>query len=109
MKKIDTVDQFEKLASEKNYFLLVKHSLTCPISGAAFEQYKQYVDQNENVDTYYLAVQDSRPLSNYIAENYHIKHESPQALLFLNNQVVWNASHSKITVPSLTEAVKQNA
>jgi len=108
MKKIDTVDQFEQIISENPTFLLVKHSLTCPISGAAFEQYKQFVEENKEIPTYYLAVQDSRPLSTHIAETYQIKHESPQALLFSNKQVVWDTSHNNITVSTLKEAVQNN-
>lgn len=108
MIKIDTIEQFETIVGENKPFLLVKHSLTCPISGSAFSEYKQYTEKETKVDTYYLAVQDSRPLSNYIAETYHIRHESPQALLFSNNEVVWNTSHGKITVSSLTEAVQNN-
>ncbi|KAB7666775.1 bacillithiol system redox-active protein YtxJ [Bacillus sp. B1-b2] len=108
MIKIDSVEQFEKIVGENKPFLLVKHSLTCPISGSAFNEYKQYVDNEANVDTYYLAVQDARPLSNYIAETYHIRHESPQALFFSNNEVLWNASHGKITVKALKEAVQSN-
>jgi bacillithiol system protein YtxJ len=55
---------------------------------------------------YYLHVQEARALSNYIAETYSIKHESPQALLFKDGKVVWDASHWKITYASLQENVK---
>lgn len=51
----------------------------------------------------YLKVQESRPLSNYIAEQYGIKHESPQAFIFTNGNVKWHASHSQITAQALAE------
>ncbi|WP_182102137.1 bacillithiol system redox-active protein YtxJ [Niallia taxi] len=104
MKKIETVEHFEEILSNNKTAFIVKHSLTCPISAAAFDEYKQYADSNSEVDTYYLAVQDARPLSNYIAETFNIRHESPQALLFSDRSVVWNASHGGITVNSLKEA-----
>ncbi|WP_312095651.1 bacillithiol system redox-active protein YtxJ [Niallia sp.] len=107
MEKIDTVEKFEELVKSKSVFWLAKHSLTCPISANAFDEYKEYAEGNTEIDTYYLAVQDARALSNYIAEKYQVKHESPQALLFANNKIVWHASHGKITVASLENAVKE--
>ncbi|MCM3362826.1 bacillithiol system redox-active protein YtxJ [Niallia sp. MER TA 168] len=107
MKKIDTVEKFEDLVQSKEIFWLVKHSLTCPISANAFDEYKQYAEDNKEIATYYLAVQESRELSNYIAENYQVRHESPQALLFENNHIVWHTSHGKITVDSLQKAVTE--
>ncbi|PKG24959.1 bacillithiol system redox-active protein YtxJ [Niallia nealsonii] len=105
MKKIDTVEEFNEVVKNNESILFLKHSLTCPISQAGFEQYQQYTANNNEVDAYYLAVQDSRPLSNHIAETYDIKHESPQVLLFADNKVVWNASHHNITVSALKDAV----
>ena len=107
MERIDTVEKFEELVKSKNIFWMAKHSLTCPISANAFAEYKQYAEENTEMDTYYLAVQDARALSNYIAEKYQVKHESPQALLFDNNNIVWHASHGSITVTSLENARKE--
>ena len=76
-------------------------------SAHAFDEYKQYEQENQEIDTYYLAVQEARPLSNYIAEKYQVRHESPQALLFADNNIVWHASHRKINIASLQKAVKE--
>ncbi|KAA0549064.1 bacillithiol system redox-active protein YtxJ [Bacillus sp. BGMRC 2118] len=105
--RVSTIEAFEQVVKEKSEFLFVKHSLTCPVSGAAFEEYEKFARESEDVNTYYLYVQEDRPLSNYIAETYSIKHESPQALLFKNGQVVWDASHWKITYKTLMENVKK--
>jgi len=107
MKKIETVEQLEEVLNSSKKAFVVKHSLTCPISAAAFDEYNQYADTNKDIDTYYLAVQEARPLSNYIAETFGVRHESPQALLFSDRSVVWNASHGGITVDSLQEASAQ--
>jgi bacillithiol system protein YtxJ len=95
------------LKKEDKFFLL-KHSLTCPISHAAYQEYEKYAKENENVSAYYLAVQEARPLSNEIAEKFEIKHESPQAILIKNGDAIWNASHWKITNRSLTNAISEN-
>lgn len=103
---IQTIEQFEKLAQTENRFLFVKNSLTCPISRAAFNEFEQFTRENEEAPAYFLHVQESRELSNHIAQVYGVKHESPQALLIENNQVVWNASHWDITKASLKKAVQ---
>ncbi|NRD76145.1 bacillithiol system redox-active protein YtxJ [Bacillus sp. BRMEA1] len=109
LKKIETSEQFAELVNNEKSFFLLKHSLTCPISQAAFNEYEKFSTENKVVDTYYLAVQDARPLSNEIAEKFQIKHESPQAILFANGEAKWNASHWKITNSSLENALKENA
>jgi bacillithiol system protein YtxJ len=108
LNKIDTLDQLEDLLKQEDKFFLLKHSLTCPISHAAYQEYQKYAEGNQGVPTYYLAVQEARPLSNEIAEKFEIKHESPQALLFKEGKAVWNASHWKITNRSLVTALSEN-
>ena len=108
LEKVDTLEQFAELLSKEKKFFLLKHSLTCPISHAAFQEYQKFADENKNVPTYFLAVQDSRPLSNEISEKFQIKHESPQVLLFSEGEVLWNASHWKITNRSLSTASSEN-
>jgi bacillithiol system protein YtxJ len=108
LKKIDSSSQLEDLLKKEDKFFLLKHSLTCPISHAAYQEYEKYATENENVPAYYLAVQEARPLSNEIAEKFEIKHESPQAILIKNGEATWNASHWKITNRSLTNAISEN-
>lgn len=102
MEKIDGIAQFEKLLEEKEAFFLFKHSTTCPVSAAAFDEYQAFLDGEENDQTgYYLAVQDSRELSNYIAEAADIRHESPQVIFFKEGKPKWTESHWKITKNNL--------
>nr|WP_263325583.1 bacillithiol system redox-active protein YtxJ [Neobacillus sp. Marseille-Q6967] len=108
MEKIESIEQFEDLLAKEEKFLFLKHSLTCPISHAAYQEYEKFSNENENVPAYYLAVQEARPLSNDIAEKFQIKHESPQVFLFSKGEPSWNASHWKITKKSLAEAVNEN-
>ncbi|GIN75523.1 hypothetical protein J41TS8_05640 [Bacillus sp. J41TS8] len=100
---IQTEDEFKKLAEKNDTFIFLKHSVTCPISKRAFEEFESFANQHEDIPAYYLKVQESRPLSNYIAEQYGIKHESPQAFIFTNGNVKWHASHSQITAQALAE------
>lgn len=105
-KKIETEEQFTKLLTN-DLFLLFKHSLTCPVSGAAFDEYQSFITDKHDLETAFLAVQEARPLSNYVAETFGIKHASPQAILFKNGQPIWNDSHWRITQDSLQAALEQ--
>ncbi|MFJ5621962.1 bacillithiol system redox-active protein YtxJ [Peribacillus loiseleuriae] len=102
--KIETEEQFDELVKEDS-FLLFKHSLTCPVSAEAFTEYQRYINEHNDVKTAYLAVQEARPLSAYIAETFDVKHQSPQAIYFKDGKPAWNDSHWRITVTSLEEAV----
>ncbi|PMC37012.1 bacillithiol system redox-active protein YtxJ [Bacillus sp. UMB0899] len=102
---IESIEQFNELLKKHNEFLFVKHSLTCPISQAAFDEYQEFAGIHTDYPSYHLHVQEARELSNYISETYGIKHESPQALVFRGNEVAWNASHWKITYDALKQEI----
>lgn len=102
---IETSNQFKQIAEESKEFFLLKHSLTCPISAEAKREYEAF-SQQANLPLYILHVQDSRSLSNEIADRYGIKHQSPQVLYFQNNEVKWNTSHWNITNKELNKLVQ---
>ena len=104
--KIETEEQFNTLV-EEDMFLLFKHSLTCPVSAEAFDQYQKYIEEHPQVKTAYLAVQEARPLSSHVAETYEIKHQSPQAILFKDGKPAWNDSHWRITYDSLDKVISK--
>ena len=106
MKKFSGNEDFEQALKTSEYFLLLKHSSTCPISQAAYDEYEKFSSEFDN--TYYLVVQEERSLSNHVAEKLQIKHESPQAIIFKHGEAVWHASHWKITYDSLKKAVTEN-
>lgn len=71
----------------------------------ARDRYKSFSEESE-VACYMLHVQEARDLSNQIAEQFSIHHETPQALLFKGGEVVWNDSHGAITKRNLEKAGK---
>jgi bacillithiol system protein YtxJ len=101
LKKIETEQQLNELL-QKDTFLLFKHSLTCPVSAEAFEEYQTFIAEHPELDTAYLAVQEARPLSNHVAEMFDIKHQSPQVIYFKEGKPTWNESHWRIKADSLT-------
>ncbi len=90
-------------------FLLFKHSLICPISTRAFAEYKRFLAEHPGTPTAWVDVIGQRPLSQAVARRTGVQHESPQALLFEEGSVTWNASHGGITHDSLATALAGQA
>jgi bacillithiol system protein YtxJ len=106
-----SVDEIEPLfeRSKEQPVFLFKHSLTCPISTAAFQEYEKYLknraDDEGGVHTL-VEIQNAREVSSAIAERSGIRHESPQAILLRDGDVAWHASHWEIKSETLAGAIK---
>lgn len=109
LNEINTVEQWEQVLSHSDTqpLLVFKHSTSCPISAGALKEYKAYLDQDARQDVDYAIVKviESRDVSNKIADDLHIKHESPQAILVKDKKEIWNRSHQDITQESIGEAL----
>lgn len=107
--EITTVAQWHQLieTSMAMPVVLLKHSTTCPISGSAWKRFEKFVQSqsNESARYAYVKVIEARPVSNLIAEETRVKHESPQVLILRGGKVVWTASHWAITEPALETAM----
>lgn len=88
-------------------FLLFKHSPICPVSARALGEYRAFLESRPETLTGWIDVIDQRPLSRAVAASTGIRHQSPQAILFVSDEVTWHASHGEITRDSLAAAVGQ--
>jgi len=102
--RINDKQSFEKLAerSKDQPQVIFKHSLTCPISSAAYEQMSRFQGEVALIE-----VQNARQLSNDIENQLGVPHESPQVIVLNKGQVAWNASHFKITAEAVADAVQK--
>jgi monothiol bacilliredoxin len=101
--KITDTKSFEQLASRSKDrpIVIFKHSLTCPISAAAYEQMAEF-----DGEVALIEVQRARELSAEIENRLGVEHESPQVIVLRNGQVVWNASHFRVTADAVADAVR---
>jgi bacillithiol system protein YtxJ len=86
---------------------VLKHSLTCGISAAAWAEFQRFAAEGsgENGTVFALiVVQSARAVSNAFAERTGVQHQSPQAILLRDARVAWQASHYQINVQSLKQA-----
>lgn len=91
--------------SAEQALLIFKHSTSCSVSADAIQEYEAFLEQNSKVKSVLVKVIESRPVSNQIAEDLGIQHQSPQAILVNNNEVVWHTSHWHIKQESLAKAI----
>lgn len=95
-------------ASNQKMVLLFKHSRTCSISAAALGRLERSWEEenSKKLDLFFLDLITHRDISNQIAQDYGVMHESPQVLLIKDGKAVYNESHFGISLKDLLEQVK---
>jgi len=84
--------------------VIYKHSTRCHISAMVMNRLERE-QAPDNIKFYYLDVIAKRPVSNKVAELFHIQHESPQLLLIKDGECTYEESHNGIRMEELAEQV----
>lgn len=87
--------------------LLFKHSTRCSISAMALNRLERNLKVSENTPAYLLNVLDHRSVSQRIADQYDVHHESPQLLIIKDGKCIYDASHSAINAVDVQSALHQ--
>lgn len=108
-REITTLEQWSDTLQNSNTkpVLLLKHSTTCPVSANGLSEYEAYISKatDANIDYVLVKVIESRPVSNQIAADLGVKHESPQVIFIKDGASYWNTSHWSITVEHIHAVV----
>lgn len=111
-REVTSLDEWQQvlLKSNEQPTLVFKHSTTCPISARAFREFQAYLSGNPNANTDYVLVKviESRPVSNQVANDLRVRHQSPQVILVQNKAAVWDTSHGGITKASLNQVLNHD-
>jgi bacillithiol system protein YtxJ len=87
--------------------VIFKHSTRCSISTMA----KSRLERNEQPgpgDFYFLDLLKHRSISDQIAADFDVAHQSPQILLIKNTECVYEESHSGIQMDEIAEQMVLN-
>ena len=107
------VNELDELLSKSGSrpVLLFKHSYSCGISAEALDELVSHLDTAQPGKAQYamITVQTHRELSNAVTAKLGIRHETPQALLVRDGQVVWAASHFRVTAQAVGAAISAAA
>lgn len=103
---LTTEAQLQELrkASHNHPQLIFKHSVRCGTS-AHVKYYLEdaTADLNGQMDLHYLDLIRFRSISNEIASEFAVPHQSPQILLIKDGKAVYNASHLSINPARILE------
>ncbi len=98
---LESIEELDEIiqASFVSPQLIFKHSTRCSISSMAknrLEMNWTFIDGI--LKPYYLDLLKHRSVSNEIAEQLSVPHESPQILILKNGLCIYTASHSDINI-----------
>jgi bacillithiol system protein YtxJ len=103
LKSIDQITRITK-ESQKQPVIIFKHSTRCSISSMVLNRLENsWTPELNRYKTYYLDLITFREISNQIASEFGIAHESPQLLIVKDGEVIYHASHMAIDISSITK------
>lgn len=105
---LENEQQLEEL--KKTSFMkpvaIFKHSTRCSISRMSWNQFQKYYNiSNDKMELYHLDLLEYRFISNEIAEQFQVPHQSPQIIVIKDGVAVYHTSHESIDAKDLEEFV----
>jgi len=99
-----------KRKSHENPVVIFKHSTRCSISSMALDRLQRSWNEAEmeGVVPYFLDLIAHRGLSDQIAQEFGVDHESPQVLVIDREKCVYDTSHMGINYRELQQFAKAN-
>jgi bacillithiol system protein YtxJ len=95
-------------ASDPRPLVIFKHSRSCGTSAQAFDELLEHLDASDSDVRYAIVtVQTHRDVSSAVSRMLGVRHETPQALVVQDGQVVWSASHFRVTAEAVNAAIKR--
>ncbi|CAM3655990.1 bacillithiol system redox-active protein YtxJ [Elizabethkingia occulta] len=102
---IESSEDLDKVVEESKHskVAIFKHSTSCFISKMVLRNFEADLNKHapEGYKFYYLDLLRFRPISNQIAEQFMIRHESPQIIVLENGAAIYKASHENINLELL--------
>ena len=108
--QLESEDAVEKVftASGGRVQLILKHSQSCAVSFFAKQNLDSVpLDEWPEMDRSMVEVVRFRPISQYIAQKTSVRHESPQVLVIVNEEVIFHTSHSEVNKVNIQQAYKK--
>lgn len=106
---LDQMDQLSSIVAQsyEQPVAIFKHSVSCGISNMAKFQLENGWDIPEDqLAFYYLDLLSYRSVSNEIAEQLKVVHQSPQLILLENGEAVFHTSHHGVHLSGLKKAME---
>ena len=104
---LNTEEQLQEInkLSKDGFVLIFKHSTRCPTSAMALNRLERNWEDELAISPYYLDLVSYRSISNKIALDYNVVHQSPQVLIIKNGKSIFDTSHLSISVDEIKEQI----
>ncbi len=105
---LESIDQLHNLVKNSNLKtkVIFKHSTRCGISRMALNSFESgYENLDQDVTYYLLDLLSYREVSNAIAEELNVTHQSPQVIVLKDQQVIHTESHHGIDVKKIQQLI----
>jgi bacillithiol system protein YtxJ len=104
LKSPDQIDMIREESKSKPV-LIFKHSSRCSVSQLTLDRLqRKWSAQASVIKPYFLDLIAFRDISNRVAEQFSVEHESPQVLLIRDGNVIYDRSHFDIDFGGILEA-----
>ena len=103
---LDAAPSLEEIKAEsaQQPVMIFKHSTRCAISSTVLNRLERSWNSDEvAIKPYFLDLINYRDLSNQVAQEFGIMHESPQVLVIKDGKAVYHSSHFGISYDELKE------
>jgi len=106
--KLESISDLKQITQQSfnNPVAIFKHSTRCSISSVAKMRLSSSWSFNDDVPIYYLDLLSHRDLSNLIAEQFNVHHQSPQLLVIKDGDCIYNNSHLNISVKDVKQSLE---
>jgi bacillithiol system protein YtxJ len=105
-KKLESLSQLDEVIAQSHATpqIIFKHSTRCIISKMVLSQFEENMAAiPEQVNLVFLDLLNHRDISNAIAMQLGVHHESPQVVVIKNGQAVFHESHHSIDATTIAE------
>jgi bacillithiol system protein YtxJ len=106
---LTTIEQLDGILknSKKRPQIIFKYSIRCGISRVVLKEFERDNQVLENYfDFYFNDLLKFRNVSNHIASQFNIRHQSPQLMVIKNREVISHSSHGSINDVDLKNLMK---
>jgi bacillithiol system protein YtxJ len=96
---LESADQINSIKQQEGYSVIFKHSTRCAISLMVKKRFElDWAKLPADMPLYFLDLIKYRDLSNKIADDFQVYHESPQLLLIKDGECLLDLSHGQVSV-----------
>ena len=105
---LESAEQIETIKQQQGFSVIFKHSTRCSISLMVKRRFE--LDWNklpEDLTLYFLDLIKYRDLSNKVASDFQVYHESPQLLMIKDGECILDLSHGHVSVEEALSVIAQ--